>query len=193
MGRGKPLSFEKDKVLFLAMELFWQKGYEMTSLFDLLDHMGIQRQSFYNTFGSKEKIFIEAITLYSETILKEFCTVLDKPGNPIENVKQTLKMWECMVIDYGGCMLSNSIMEFSAENQKMVDLLKGKIKLLEAAFFRTFERAIKKGYLQKSNDAQALAYTFIIVSQGMALMSKLGLGQDTLPAVLKSADVLLEN
>lgn len=192
MGRGKPLSFERDKVLYLAMELFWQKGYEMTSMFDLLDHMGIKRQSFYNTFGSKEKIFIEAISLYSETIQKEFSTVLDQPGNPVENVKQTLKMWERMVIDYGGCMLSNSIAEFSSGHPEMVALLKGKIKLLEEAFYRTFKRAIKEGYLQESSDAMALAHTFIIVSQGMALMSKLGMGKDMLPSVLATAEVLLK-
>ena len=193
MGRGKPLSFDRDKVLFLAMELFWQKGYEMTSMFDLLEYMGIQRQSFYNTFGSKEKIFIEAITLYSDTILKELRNVLEQPGNPIENVKQTLKMWERMVIDYGGCMLSNSIAELSSNNQERVELLKEKIKLLEAAFYSAFERAIKEGYLKKSNDARTLANTFIVVSQGMALISKLGMGKEMLHAVLKSADVLLEN
>ncbi len=192
MNRGKPLSFERDKVLARAMELFWQKGYERTSMSDLLAYMGIQRQSFYNTFGSKEKIFIEAIALYSDTMFKEFITLLDQPGNPIENVKQMLKLWEGMVIEYGGCMLCNSISEFSPNNPEVADLLKEKIKRLEAAFYRTFDRAKTEGYLPKSRDAWALAHTFIVVSQGMALMSKLGMGKDMLPAVLKSAQVLLK-
>ena len=128
MQRGKPLSFERDKVLCLAMELFWQKGYQRTSMADLLAHMGIQRQSFYNTFGSKEKIFIESIALYSDTVFKEFITLLDQPGNPIENIKQALKLWEGMVIEYGGCMLCNSISEFSPNNPEIADLLKEKIK-----------------------------------------------------------------
>lgn len=191
MQRGKPLSFERDKVLCLAMELFWQKGYQRTSMADLLAHMGIQRQSFYNTFGSKEKIFIESIALYSDTVFKEFITLLDQPGNPIENIKQALKLWEGMVIEYGGCMLCNSISEFSPNNPEIADLLKEKIKRLESAFYRTFDRAIGEGYLSKSRDPWALAHTFIVVSQGMALMSKLEMGKDMLPAVLASAEVLL--
>ena len=193
MTRGKPLSFERDEVLIRAMELFWHKGYEMTSMTDLLEHMGIQRQSFYNTFGSKEKIFIEAITLYADTIFNEFKSLLEQPGNPIENIQQLLKVWEGMVIEYGGCMLCNSIAEFGPRHDKIADLLRDEVKRIEEAFYRTFDRAIREGYLPESSDARALAHTFVVVAQGMALMTKLGMGKDMLPAVLKSAQVLLHN
>jgi TetR/AcrR family transcriptional regulator, transcriptional repressor for nem operon len=193
MNRGKPLSFKKDKVLARAMELFWQNGYEMTSMSNLLAHMGIQRQSFYNTFGSKEKIFVEAITLYSDTMFKEFAPLLNQPGSPIENVKQMLKLWEGTIIEHGGCLLCNSIAEFSPNNRKIANLLKYKIKRVEAAFYQTFDRAKTEGYLLETSDTRALAHTFIVVAQGMALMSKLGMGKDLLPAMLKSAQALLKN
>ena len=57
MTRGKPLSFNREEVLARAMDLFWKKGYEKTGMIGLLEHMGIQRQSFYNTFGGKESNF----------------------------------------------------------------------------------------------------------------------------------------
>ena len=92
MVRGKPLSFDRDEVLAKAMELFWKNGFQNTGMSELLDHMGIQRQSFYNTFGSKEKIFLEAVTLYTQNITKEIAAVLNQPGNPIENVRQVLNI-----------------------------------------------------------------------------------------------------
>lgn len=176
------------------MDIFWKKGYEQTSMSDLLEHMSIQRQSFYNTFGSKEKIFIEAITLYTNTIYTEYSTLLDRPGNPIENVRDMLQLWETRVKEYGdcGCMLGNSIAEFAAINPDITALLKHKIQRLEDMFYRTFERAVQEGYLPDTSDARALARTFIVVSQGIALISKLGIGTDMLPAVMTTAQVLLK-
>ena len=51
MGRSK--EFEENEVLQRAMELFWQQGYEKTSMSDLVEHMGIHRKSLYDTFGDK--------------------------------------------------------------------------------------------------------------------------------------------
>ena len=58
---GRKLEFDKQEALEKAMELFWSSGYNATGLKDLLKAMGIQRQSMYNTFGSKHQLFLEAV------------------------------------------------------------------------------------------------------------------------------------
>lgn len=55
MGRQK--EFDCDEVLHKAMEVFWARGYQATSIRDLVKHMGINRQSIYDTFGDKQHSF----------------------------------------------------------------------------------------------------------------------------------------
>ncbi|OKH17284.1 TetR/AcrR family transcriptional regulator [[Limnothrix rosea] IAM M-220] len=67
---GRKLTFKREVVLDKAMALFWEKGYPATGLTELLECMGIKRQSLYNTFGNKHGLFLEAIAHYSSTIVK---------------------------------------------------------------------------------------------------------------------------
>ena len=55
MARSK--EFEENEVLDKAMKLFWEQGYEKTSMTDLVEHMGIHRRSLYDTFGDKHHCF----------------------------------------------------------------------------------------------------------------------------------------
>ena len=64
MGRSK--EFEENAVLEKAMELFWQQGYEKTSMSELVEHMGIHRKSLYDTFGDKHALYLKVIDLYGE-------------------------------------------------------------------------------------------------------------------------------
>ena len=61
---ARPKEFDQDKALDKAMTLFWQKGYEATSIQDLVDHLGIGRRSLYDTFKSKHDLFIAALDRY---------------------------------------------------------------------------------------------------------------------------------
>ena len=60
----RPKSFDEDAVLDQAVELFWDRGYEGTSLADLEAHLGLGRQSLYNAFGDKHTLFLKALDRY---------------------------------------------------------------------------------------------------------------------------------
>jgi len=59
MAREK--EFNQDEVLHKAMEVFWRRGYEAASIQDLVQHMGINRQSRYDTFGDQHALFVQAL------------------------------------------------------------------------------------------------------------------------------------
>lgn len=65
--RGRPRSFDRDAVLQQAMRMFWERGYESTSLADLTSATGLKPPSLYAAFGSKEGLFREAVELYTRT------------------------------------------------------------------------------------------------------------------------------
>ena len=67
-ARGRPRSFDREVALGKALDLFWERGYEGTSLSDLTAAMGIASASLYACFGSKEELFREALVLYGQTI-----------------------------------------------------------------------------------------------------------------------------
>ena len=193
MPRGKPLSFDREKVLSEALTLFWQKGFHNTGMSQLLAHLGIQRQSFYNTFGSKEKIYLEAVTLYAQDVNEEIIAVLDQPGNPLDNVRQVLDMEREMVpgADAKGCLLGNAMAEFGTDHPKVSALLKEKIGQLEKAYTRTFSKAIQMGLLPETKDPSAMAQTLIAMTQGMALLSRLGYGEEMVFGVVNLIEDLI--
>ena len=81
--KGRPLSFNRDEALHQAMLLFWQHGYESTSLHDLTTALGVTPSSIYTVFGDKKRLFLAAVGHYlsgpvtSETIIEESATARD--------------------------------------------------------------------------------------------------------------------
>src|SRR5258707_14880541 len=69
---ARPKEFDRDRALMKAMELFWQQGYEATSTDDLVRAIGIGRQSMYDTFGDKHRLYLEALRLYEANSGAEF-------------------------------------------------------------------------------------------------------------------------
>src|SRR5258708_33708597 len=86
MARQK--EFDRDEVLHKAMEVFWTRGYEGASVQDLVKHMGINRQSIYDTFGDKHALFLQALDRYREIQSRKVFAVLERPGSMEQNLRQ---------------------------------------------------------------------------------------------------------
>src|SRR5262249_61525286 len=85
MARHK--EFNRDEALQKAMEVFWSHGYEAASINNLVKHMGINRQSLYDTFGDKHTLYLQAIDRYREVEGRKIFELLERPGS----VKKTLR------------------------------------------------------------------------------------------------------
>ena len=110
LTRGRPKAFDEDEALALAMNYFWEHGYDNTSLDKLLPAMGIKKSSFYHTFKSKEELFSRALHLYRKETQREFIALREKVG-----AKEALIMIVSLTMqelqDTGkvkGCLLASS-------------------------------------------------------------------------------------
>lgn len=118
MGRSK--EFDENVVLKKAMELFWEQGYEKTSLSDLVEHMGIHRRSLYDTFGDKHTLFLKTIDYYEELIKKEVQFGILHT----ETAKQAIQfVFDFMIEGYEnrpwGCLIVNSATEMGLRDKEV--------------------------------------------------------------------------
>ena len=89
---GPPKQFDRDEALGRALEVFWAKGFEATSMQDLVDHMGINRASMYDTFGNKHALFSRAVDWYATQVLGDIARILEAPGSPLGNKNLFLRV-----------------------------------------------------------------------------------------------------
>src|SRR5690349_24968801 len=83
----RPKSFDQDTVLDQAVQLFWERGYEATSMADLEAHLGLGRQSLYNTFGDKQALFLKALERYRNDVGGEALARLNAPGAGLDAIR----------------------------------------------------------------------------------------------------------
>jgi len=172
MTRGPAKQFDRDQVLEKAMELFWAQGYEATGMAQLTEHMGIGRQSLYDTFGDKRTLLLEALRRYADREVGPMLTILDAPGSPMGNIRRLFASLRDMPDDGCGCLVGNCVAEFGDRDPEVARLLDGYLGRVERAFRHAFERAQKEGELAAHIRPADLACSMIATMQGVALLSK---------------------
>ncbi len=157
------------------MEVFWAQGYEATGVTELLQEMGIGRQSMYDTFGNKRSLFQEALRRYADEYAGRMIAILEAPGSPLGNIDKLFDFWSEMLSERCacGCLMGNTAAELGPHDPEMAAALRSGFKRLEQAIANTFRRAQAEGELGLDLDADALASLLVVAGQGTALVSKL--------------------
>ncbi len=167
--------FDEAKVLEAAMQLFWEKGYEATSLSDLTTRMGIQRPSIYSTFGDKKELFEAALRRYTTTRASEIRTKLQSYAS----VKQAFSIFfeDVITAEYtkdlsNGCFCINTMVELAPHDEKFEILTREHQLYLSVIFQETIERGIQSGELEANTDSKSLAQALIVALIGLTVMLK---------------------
>ncbi|MFJ7663522.1 TetR/AcrR family transcriptional regulator [Lysinibacillus sp. NPDC097162] len=167
--------FDEDQVLNAAMQLFWEKGYEATSLSDLTSRMGIQRPSIYSTFGDKKELFEAALRKYTMSRASDIRTKLQSHSS----IKEAFSTFFSDIIndEYGGafskgCFCINTMVELAPHDERFEILTREHQLYLTVIFQETIERGIQSGELEANTDAKSLAQSLIIALIGLTVMMK---------------------
>jgi TetR/AcrR family transcriptional repressor of nem operon len=178
---GRPKNFDETEALERAMDLFWRRGYKGTGISDLLGHIGISRQSLYDTFGSKRELFLRVLAHYRATQLSRALEILEGgSGTDIENVKEVVHFFRSLGEDAEcrGCLVANSLIEFGpAEDAEVTDLLRDSLTRLELGFQSALESAQKSGELAPTKSPRQIARALTNAVVGMAVCGRLELGE----------------
>ncbi|WP_439876823.1 TetR/AcrR family transcriptional regulator (plasmid) [Bacillus mycoides] len=167
--------FDEDQVLDAAMQLFWEKGYEATSLSDLTSRMGIQRPSIYSAFGDKKELFEAALRRYTMSRASDTRTRLQSHSS----VKEAFSIFFADVVnkEYAGdlskgCFCINTMVELAPHDERFEILTREHQMYLAVIFQETIERGIQSGELEVNTDAKSLAQALIVALIGLTVMMK---------------------
>ena len=136
MSRGPDKQFDPDEALGKAMQLFWAKGYAATGMAELQERMGIGRKSLYDTFGNKRQLFIKALRLYSDSVVRQIFSELNKEGSPLGNVRRVMRTLQEQhpMPESMGCLLGVRMAQCRTNDAEMADILRRHIKGVEEDF-----------------------------------------------------------
>jgi AcrR family transcriptional regulator len=188
--RGRPRAFDRGEALHRAMLLFWEKGYQGTSMSELTAAMGINAPSLYACFGSKEALYRETMALYDdyegggfgaalaaapdaraaiETYLMGSARLFTRPGKP------------------AGCMVVLSVIQAAGVSEEAACELRDARAEMQGLLEARLRAEAAKGALPASCDVSAIASFYITVQQGMSIRARDGATRAELEAVAQGA------
>ena len=168
-------AFDPSMVLDEAVDVFWTQGYEATSVQDLVDHMGINRFSMYDTFGDKHELFMSACHRYREDREEQQIEALEKAKTGLESIRAFFKSVEKSFADgevRRGCLMTNAVVELAVCDEEVRRWGAEFMKRLEDALAAALKRAKDAGELNKSSNVRELAQFLVCVLQGINVVGK---------------------
>ncbi len=173
MARTK--EFDPDAALHSALELFWQRGYEATSMSDLVEHLGIGRASLYATFGSKHELYLKALERSVER-LPDLLRELSQPGPVLPAVRALVRRYadEAAADDLrrNGCFITNTAAELAPHDPAAARQVERNWDHLETVLHSALIRAQAQGELAADRDPLALARMLLVLLQGLRVVGK---------------------
>lgn len=160
MARKK--EFEYEEKLDIAMNLFWEQGYHVTSLSDLEHHMQINRSSIYPTYGDKKELLLKCLDRYQKSKLSEYQVFLDNStGNALEDLVKILNLSiQQSINDNKVCLAVKMIFEIALVDKEINQMLVANEKKIENVYLTILQRGIQQKNVKEKLDAETTAAFF---------------------------------
>ncbi|CAH1194881.1 HTH-type transcriptional repressor ComR [Paenibacillus auburnensis] len=191
MARSK--EFDVDNVLRKAMMIFWQQGYEKTSMQDLVSGMGIHKRSMYDTFGDKHTLYMKVIDRYAEI----FSSKMENRVEGLSSAKEAIRLlFEMAVlreeIEPKGCLLVNTAVELSNLDPDAAAKVNDAFLNTERLFERLLRHGQESGELKRSYEPADMAAYLHNVLVGLRVMVKTTQDRGKLQNIIDTALKVLD-
>lgn len=191
----RPKKFDKEEILERAMRLFWQKGFEATSIQDLVDHTGVNKQSLYDTFGDKQSLYRAALDHYravNENLFGELCAESCSAKTALRAIFEKIVDENAADAERKGCFLVNAAIELSASRDEIGRLCGDNMRSMEAKFARLIEAGQDSGEIRRSLDAEATAAFLFAALSGLQTVGKITRERKKLAQIVETSLSVLE-
>ena len=170
------------------MRVFWARGYDATSLCDLIEAMGISKSSFYETFGNKHDLFLASLDHYRDTVIGRLSLNLESAASPRAAIAATLRRvldTEPRPGDAPGCMIGRCAVEIAGRDRAAAARVAAGMARIEASFHRAVARAQALGEIPATHDARALARYLTSSMNGLRVMAEAKADRATLEDIVR--------
>jgi TetR/AcrR family transcriptional regulator, transcriptional repressor for nem operon len=184
----RPREFEEDEVVLAAMETFWQRGYQGTSIQDLVSATGLQRGSLYGAFGDKHGLFLAALDAYTEGFVEKVRALVASEEDPVDGLRLFIRSAGAANRDAQvasrGCMVGNTCSELVAHDPDARERVERFVSEMQNTMADALRQGQQLGTFGTDRDPMAVAIFIQCSMQGVALISKTRPGEDVVNGVI---------
>lgn len=184
---ARPRSFDADTILARAMDAFWARGYDGTSMDDLVAATGLKKGSLYGAFGDKQRLYLAAIERYERVVVDEAIAMLRSTADPWQAIA---RLFEAVVDaverqrDRRGCLICNASVERAAYDRTVERRILSALARLQRAIAATVLRARPAPAVAQ---ADAAASQLLASYMGLRVMARAGVAATELRRIADSA------
>ncbi len=169
---ARNIEFDIEDKIEKAMHVFWEKGYHETSLSDLIEATGLQKSSLYNTFNSKEDLFLKALEKYGVRSQARFY----REGNPIQYLqdffKRLIKDGSNPDLSTRGCLIMNTRLELATSESLAAKTSQLHMDAIKENFKRTLKEAQNQELIDKTINLSKYSDRLLVAAFSIREMSK---------------------
>ncbi|MDX8449414.1 TetR/AcrR family transcriptional regulator [Mesorhizobium captivum] len=181
-------------MLAAAMDQFWRRGYEATSVRDLASVMSITGASLYNAFGDKRSLFRHCLDAYRDTYARRRIAELDATEEPVRGIRAFFEeLVAASLKDRRGCLLVNSAMEVAPWDSELAAVIQASLREIEDGFHRALERLPAGTHSRQGQDARATARQMLSAVIALRVLARAGGDGNRLRSIARSAVALAED
>lgn len=187
--------FNEEETLNKAMCLFWRNGFHATSMQDLVNYLGINRASIYDTYGGKKELFDSAFAHYRAVNRKQLKTFLESQ----ESVKEGFrKLFENGISDAvcdterKGCFVINVTTELVPNDEEMLLVVQENKAFMTITFEEFIQSGIDSGEISVEKNSKNLASLLHTFYNGIKVVSKTDVDEEELLASVDTVLTLLD-
>ena len=173
---GRPRQFDVDQTLDAAMRAFWARGYEATSMADLMAATGLHKGSLYQAFGDKHALFIEALKRYLAEMARAGAKAIQTAPTPRDGLQRLGHMLIDMTGEApdgpSGCMALNALSELAPHDTEVRELLQGQVTRIREAIAATVAAAQEQGQIAADRSPEVLADMLLMFVWGLSMSTK---------------------
>jgi AcrR family transcriptional regulator len=187
--RGRPRCFNLEEALDRSLLLFWEKGFQKTSLDEIAEAVGVKKPSLYAAFGDKETLFRKVLQRYASKLSGPI-QALDRYDDIREAIEAFIELGITAGCSQGhprGCLLASAFADSSGLPVNLAEEIKALINQADQVVAQRLKKAVRAGQLPADFDAKGTAKFLITLMHGIALRVRAGEGPTDLRRVKKAA------
>lgn len=174
---ARPKAFNPEHTLSEAMKVFWANGFERTSIDDMVEAVGVNRQSLYDTYGDKRELFLKALDHYRHAFLDQWMSAMARTGSALATLEQILEGARAILqrVTPNGCFITATAVEVAPYDEEVAERVRECLLATERVMRRIMVWGQKAGEIRRDVEPRLLARQFLALFQGMGVLARVNL------------------